>query len=122
MRPSKPEILDRFRACCQKLGKTPGADVFCKTARIKKIDINYYWPRFSDLVKECGFIPQGWEIKIPDGELFEEYAKVCLHLGKIPTIPELRIATRQLKTRTHQVSNRGKIVEFDQLFQTWLER
>jgi hypothetical protein len=122
MRLSKTEILDRYRACRQKLGKAPGSAIFCKTADVKLADIFHYWPRFTDLVKEAGEISPGWNLKIPDEELFEEYAKVCLHLGKIPTIPELRIATRQLKTRTHRVRHRyGTIAEFDQSFHKWLE-
>ncbi|HBR15118.1 MAG TPA: hypothetical protein DD723_06210 [Candidatus Omnitrophica bacterium] len=123
MRISKTEILDRYHACRQKLGKAPGSTIFCKTAGVKLADIFYYWPRFTDLVKEAGEISPGWNSKIPNEELYEEYAKVCLHLGKIPTILELRIATRQLKTRTHRVRNRyGTIAEFDQSFRKWLEK
>ncbi|MBI4309102.1 MAG: hypothetical protein HY591_02100 [Candidatus Omnitrophica bacterium] len=121
MRISKAEILDRFRACCQKLGKTPGKDIFCKTANVKRADFNYYWARSSDIAKEVGAVPQGRSIKIPDSELFEEYAKVCLHLHKIPTMGELRIATRELKTRTNAVRERGSIGEFDSQFRVWLE-
>lgn len=115
---SKTEITGRFDVSCQKLGKTPGFALFCKTARIKKSDIEYYWPRFSDFVKECGGKPQGWIAKIPDEELFREYVKVCLHLKKLPTSNELRIATRELKTRTHTIKN---LLGFDIRFKKWLE-
>ncbi len=119
---SKTEIVDRFRACCQKLGETPGFTRFCKLAGVRKKDVDYYWPRFSDLAKEIGVVPQEWEKKIPDSELFAEYAKVCLHLGKIPTLNELKIATRQLQTRTHSVRQRfNSIVELDRQFRVWLE-
>jgi len=121
---SKDEILDRFRTCCQKLGEVPGGMVFCKIARLKQSDILYYWPRFSELVKECGEMPQGWQIKIPEAKLFEDYARVCLHLKKIPTINELRIQTRLLKTCTQHttLSERfGSIGEFDNKFRNWLK-
>lgn len=121
MRLSKIEILDRFRMCCQKLGKTPGKALFCKTAKVSQADIDYYWARPSDLAKEAGAVSQGWNVKIPDSELFEEYAKVCLHLGKIPTVPELRIATRELRTRTNAI-RRGPIGEFDSRFRIWLDQ
>ncbi len=120
---SKTEIADRFRACCQKLGETPGRIRFCRLAGVKQHQFDYYWPRFSDLVKEAGASPQDWQVRIPESELFEEYAKVCLHLGKIPTSKELRIATRQLQTRTHVVAHSagGSLAEFDRRFRCWLE-
>ncbi len=116
---SKTEILERFRACCQKLGKTPGQNVFSKTTGTKRADIRYYWAKQNDLAKEAGKQSPVWTVKIPEPELFEDYAKICLHLRKIPTGPELRIATRQLKT--HHVSSRFRsMVELDERFRTWL--
>ncbi|HLD69618.1 MAG TPA: hypothetical protein VJA17_02535 [Candidatus Omnitrophota bacterium] len=123
---SKADILNRFRACCQKLGKTPGTDLFCKTTGVNTNDVRYYWPKFSDLVKEGGAIPQERSEKIPEDELFGEYAKVCLHLKKIPTLPELLITTRELRTRTHQsvLTRRfgGSLIETDRNFRAWLEK
>jgi hypothetical protein len=53
--------------------------------------------------------------------LFRDYARVCLHLGKIPSTTELRMATRELGTRAHIVFAKfGCICEFDRCFLEWL--
>jgi hypothetical protein len=48
---------------------------------------------------------------------------VCRHYGHIPTLAELRIATRELGTRTHRVQSRfGSLAVFNQRFKQWLGR
>lgn len=123
MRLSKVEILDRFRTCCQKLGKTPGRTTFSKAANVPVADIRYHWGRFSNLVTTGGATPQAWRIKIPETEVFVKYAKICTHLGKIPTSDELRIAARDLKTPMATVYGKrfGSIGEFDRRFKSWIE-
>lgn len=37
---TRTEIVERFRACCQKLGETPGRVRFCKLSRVRNSDIN----------------------------------------------------------------------------------
>jgi hypothetical protein len=51
-----------------------------------------------------------------------DYARVCKHLGSIPTGAELRIATRALQTRTHTVAKRfGTLQAFVLQFREWVE-
>jgi hypothetical protein len=122
MRRPKQEILDLFRACAAKLGGSPGMVRFCKLARLKPAEVKYYWPRLSDLVREAGATPKSFQARLPDDEVFQEYAKVCLHLGKVPTDAERRIAQRELKTKTHTVTTRfGSQAAFDRGFRSWLE-
>ncbi len=106
----------------QELGAPPGEDRFCRKAGLRKTDILFYWPRHSDLVAEAGATPNVFTTAIPEAALFEDYARVCLHLAKIPTLHELRIATRKLGTRTHTVFTRfGSIQGFLLRFRQWLE-
>lgn len=121
MRPQRDQILALFRKCTEELGRPPGSDRFCKMAKLRPADVLYYWPRHSDLVREAGQTPNKTSVIIPEEELFSDYARVCLHLGHVPTLQELRIATRKLRTRTHTVYTRfGTIDEFLTRFKTWL--
>ncbi len=121
MRRSREEILDIYRACQAKLGRAPGKETFCKMSGIKLSEINYYWPRPSALIEEAGFQPGEWTVKLPDDVVFRDFARVCLHIGKIPTHNELRIAQRELGTKTYTAYKRfGSNSEFHARFSQWL--
>src|ERR1035438_6189009 len=92
MRRSREEILDLYRACQAKFGRVPGIASFCKATSLKKSEVEYYWARWNALVKEAGGQPNEFVSRLSDEEVFADYAKVCLHLRKIPTEKELRIA------------------------------
>jgi hypothetical protein len=120
-RRSRDEIIELFRACQAKLGETPGHRVFTKETGVKMSDVEYYWPKFGKLVEEVGGQTNKFKARLADDDVFREYAQVCLHLGHIPTERELRIAQRELKTRTHTVSTRdGSIGAFREKFRSWL--
>jgi hypothetical protein len=122
MRPQREQILALFRQCTAEAGKPPGSQRFCKMAKLRPADVLYYWPRHSDLVAEAGQTPNEASTIIPEDELFAEYARVCVDLGHIPTMHELRIETRKLHTRTHTVYTRfGTIDEFLSRFHAWLQ-
>ena len=88
---------------------------------MKPSEVGYYWPSFGKLVREAGGKPNGFNTRLSDDFVFREYARVCLHLGKIPTQKERCIAQREIKARTHTVDNRdGSIWEFRKKFRAWL--
>jgi hypothetical protein len=121
MRRSKQEILDLYRACQAKLGRAPGSAVFCDATGIRPADVEFYWPRHSALVKEAGGTPNEFVSRLADDVVFEDYARVCQHLRKIPTQRELSIAERELKTKTSTVDTRfGSITVFRDRFRDWL--
>lgn len=123
MRRSRQEILDTFRACQAKIGKAPGRELFEKLTGIKGSEVAYYWPRHSALVEEAGGEPNRLRSRLPDELVFNDYARVCLHLGKIPSLAELNIAQRELGAKTHTVDTRfsGGLGEFRDRFRKWLE-
>lgn len=121
MRRSKEEIFELFRACQTKLGRTPGIASFCKATGVKRSEVDYYWPRPSALVEEVGGRPNEFVSRLSNDEVFADYARVCLKWRKIPTEKELRIAQRELKTRTHSVKSReGTTRAFQEKFRAWL--
>jgi len=96
-RRTREEVLNVFQACQAKVGKPPGREVFLKLSGLKATEIDYYWPRYSELLKEAGAQPNEFQLKLPDEDVFQDYAKVCLHLRKLPTHKELRIAKENSK-------------------------
>jgi hypothetical protein len=121
-RRSKQEIIELYQACNAKLGKAPGIQRFCKISGLKQSELDYYWAPLSEFIREAGGEPGKFVLRLSDEEVFEDYARVCLHRGKIPTEKELRIAQRELKTKTHTVSERdGSIGVFQERFRKWLE-
>src|SRR5262249_48292150 len=118
VRPSRETILDQFRACTRKLGRTPGRDVFARITGITESQVDYYWPRHSDLVREAGIEPNVFNQAAPEDEIFEQYGRICLHLKKIPTSKELGIAARELDTRNPKTfyGRFGSFAELDKRF------
>jgi len=122
MRRTREEILDIYRACQAKLGRAPGKEAFCKMSGIKPSEINFYWPRPSPLIKEAGFQPNEFQSKLSDVVVFQDFARVCLHIKKVPTDRELRIAQRELGTKTFTAYKRfGNSSEFLTRFSQWLQ-
>src|SRR6266446_4094144 len=78
-RRSREEIIDLFRTCQATLGKTPGIAVFCKLTGVKRSEVDYFWTRPSKLTLEAGGNPNKFASRLPDEEVFQEYARVCQH-------------------------------------------
>lgn len=123
MRPSRDSIVEKFRACVQELGRTPGMIIFQDTTGIKPADIFYYWPKYSDLVHEVGAIPNEMKQPIPEDELLEAYVRVCIHCKKIPTRNELNITARKLNLPHETVYFRryGSTAALKKRFREWIE-
>jgi hypothetical protein len=112
--PTKEQILDLMRAAICELGSAPGSDVFAKRCGVSPNQVKRFWPTRSKLVTEAGSAPNEPPAQIPEEELFREYVKVCRHYGHIPTLAELRIATREIGTRTYTVQSRfGSLASFN---------
>jgi hypothetical protein len=119
--PSKQQILDLMRTAIREQGSAPGSKVFATRHGVAANQVKRYWPTHSALVNEAGGVPREAKRQLPEEDLFREYAKVCRHCGKIPTLTELRIATRELGTRTHKVQARfGGLGKFNERFKQWV--
>jgi len=119
--PPKKEILRQYRALYKKLGRTPGISLFAHETSIRKRDVYFHWRYFDDLVREAGATPNQIPTPITDEEILREYARVCLHLGRIPGQLELHQTARRIGARIYSVYQRfGAIAEFDRVFRAWL--
>lgn len=120
-RRSREEILELYRACRAKLGRVPGMQAFCNATGLKQAEVYFYWAKISALNAEAGDNPNDFQGRLPDEDVFREFSLVCVQLGKIPAERELRIAQRELKTRTHSVSSRfGTFDGFRTRFREWI--
>ena len=124
---TREDIVDLFRACAAKNdGKTPGKLLFEKLTGVTEKDVNRHFWRlgYTELAQEAGLPPNTFQPRLEDDEVFEDYAKICLHVGQIPNHRQLAGAQRDLETRTHSVPNRfeGGITEFQQRFRQWLQK
>ncbi len=90
--------------------------------RLSKYDyVGIYWSRHTDMVIAAGGQPKEFISKMSENELFSEYARVCLHLQKIPTRNELSVAQRTLGTRTSTVGKSSdNKADFLLQFRNWL--
>jgi Holliday junction resolvase len=125
-RHSREEVIDLFLACAAKNGgKAPGKILFKKLCGITNAEVDYHFWKggYTELAEEAGLQPNNWQERLGDDLVFEDYAKVCLNIGKIPNDRELRGVQRKLGTKTHTVTTRfnGGIDEFQKRFKNWLE-
>ncbi|MGA7711364.1 MAG: hypothetical protein WCA81_05645, partial [Rhizomicrobium sp.] len=123
-RRTREEVIDLFRACAAKLDRTPGEAEFEKLCGIPRKDVrHYFWKGgYTELAKAAGLQPNTLMQRFEDDEVFDDYAKICLHIGRIPSETQLRGATRELRTKTSTVYSRfaGGIAEFQEGFRQWL--
>ncbi len=119
--PPKEEVLKKYRACCKKLGRTPGLRVFCQLTGLRQGDVYFHWPIFADLVREVGGQPNQLPPPQSDEQIFRDYARVCVHLGRVPGQRELHQTGRQIGARVRSIYRRfGARAEFHRLFRAWL--
>ena len=122
MRRSKEQIRDLFRAARAKLGDDIGQAQFCSATGVKLSEITYHFGDVGTLREEEGLPRNELRLRLSDEEVFGDYARACLHLGKVPSAGWLRIVQRELKTRTNSVYDRepGGIHAFQEKFRSWL--
>lgn len=123
-RRTREEVIELFRACAAKLHRTPGEAEFEKMCGIPRKDVRHrFWKGgYSELAASAGLQPNTLTQRFEDAAVFQDYAKVCLHIGRIPSETQLRGATREFRTKTSTVYLRfaGGIAEFQERFRQWL--
>jgi len=121
-RRTKQELIDIGVAATAKLGRDFGQQQFCNATHVKLSEIKYHFGDFGPFREALGLSPNELTVRLPDEEIFADYAKICLHLAKIPGTGQFRKATRELNTRTHTVYTRepGGMAAFQKKFREWL--
>ena len=93
---SKKNILEEIKRTTEANGGIPlGKQRFFQETGIKESDWSgKFWTRWSDAVKDAGYLPNKMQDAFSDDSLLEAYASLVKKLGHVPTSPELRMEAR----------------------------
>jgi len=76
-------------------GKPPGQSAFHSQTGIGQSKWSgVYWSKWGDALVEAGFVANEWTKRHNTSELTEQFARVTLTLGHIPTVRELQLLRR----------------------------
>lgn len=92
----KNHILQEIRRTAKENGGAPlGRQRFFQETGIRETDWSgRYWSRWSDAVREAGFLPNSLQTAFDEDDLIEHYITLVRKLGRIPTNAELQIERR----------------------------
>lgn len=77
------------------LGVVPGMKTFQNhTGILEREWKGKIWARWSDAVKEAGLEPNKLSVRLPEDDILQGFAEICLEFNKLPTDDELRILRR----------------------------
>ncbi len=89
---NKLDILsDIKRAAEENGGRVIGWRKFESQTGIRQSDWRKYWARWSDAVREAGFVPNERTRAYGDSALLEKYAGLVRELGRVPASGDLRL-------------------------------
>jgi hypothetical protein len=94
---NKQRILEEIQRTAKVNGGVPlGVDRFLTETGIKEYDwLGRYWARWSDAVREAGFVPNTRRPKTDEGVLLTQLGVFIRELGRYPTVGEMRLRKRQ---------------------------
>lgn len=93
---SREHILQEIRRTAADNGGAPlGRSRFAAETGIRPGDLNRYWARWSDAVREAGLTPNRLNERFPDDEVLQPLALEVRHFGRMPTIQEMRLRRRE---------------------------
>lgn len=92
----RQHILDEIKRTAEENGGVPlGKQRFLTETGIRESDwIGRYWIKWSDAVREAGYIPNTRQAAFEDDWLLEKLASLVRELGHYPVAAELRMKAR----------------------------
>src|SRR5580658_4386564 len=93
---TKDEILSEIRRTAKANGNSPlGFRQFRSATGIQDNEwLGKYWARWSDAVREAGYTPNSTQARFEEVALLESYIGLLREIGRVPTIPEMRLKKR----------------------------
>jgi hypothetical protein len=97
---TKQHILEEIRRTANANGGKPlGHAKFFQETGIKQSDwFGKYWARWSDAIREVGFVPNKLQGAFEDSLILEKYAELVRELGRFPAKGDLRLKRRRDET------------------------
>lgn len=92
----KRHILDEIKRTAQSNGGVPlGRQRFFSETGIKESDwLGKFWVRWSDAIREAGFLPNQMQSGFSDEHLLEKYATLVREIGRVPTAADVKLKSR----------------------------
>ncbi len=90
----KKHIIEEIKRVAAILETTPGVAQFKQESGITSFEIERYWPRWGDALREAGFAPNQMQDAYSDETLFEMLCPVIRELGRFPTYREITMRSR----------------------------
>ena len=89
-RPTKDEVLDAITQVARAEGRTPSRVALTRQTGITEYWILKHFPSWTDAVRAAGLQPYTSHVKLTDGELLCDWAKLVRRLRHIPTRDQYR--------------------------------
>jgi hypothetical protein len=93
---TKQQITAEIRRTADANGGVPlGRERFERETGIKEsFWSGKFWASWGDAVREAGFPVNPWNAAYPEEHLLAKYARLVRELGRVPTIPQMRMKRR----------------------------
>ncbi len=88
---SKEHILNEIKRLAEaNNGQPPGMQMFATETNIRPHEWRgRYWVNWGSVLKEAGFEPNKWNMRLDSEEILRVVATVTLRIGHVPSEPEL---------------------------------
>ena len=88
------EIIDEIKRTAQANGGIPlGSRKFATETGIRNSDwLGKIWARWSDALREAGYVPKEMTRAYGESELLDKFAKLSLDFGRLPTSADIRLS------------------------------
>ncbi len=93
--PTKEHIIDEIRRIADKIGRPPGRRVFENETGIRTSEwYGTFFARWGEALTAAGFEPNDKQGRFSSENVLRKYAEAVRHFGRVPTMIELRMYTR----------------------------
>lgn len=94
---NKQHILDEIKRTAKANGGTPlGINRFQEATGIRREDcVGKYWARWSDAIREAGFVPNTLQAAYTETEIMEKFIELTRELGHLPVKAEMQMKARR---------------------------
>lgn len=93
--PSRETIIREIGRVAEKIGRSPGVELFEKETGIRRSEwLGKYWRTWGAALEEAGYEPNRMQGQLSAEHVLRKYAELVRHLGRIPAEIDIRMYTR----------------------------
>lgn len=91
---TKEELIRAIQECAAELGHPPSMSELKGTKGVHERQIKKHFATYKQALAECGMKREGGGYKVPEEELFRDWAEVVRKLKKIPNVAEYELNSK----------------------------